>query len=57
MQIKENFSRITLGPQKPKCFGEIPENRCKYFWILLANDYIQAIIETNVCAEFEENRP
>lgn len=32
-----------------------PQKGVKYQWILLANEFVQAIAEKSICTQFEEN--
>lgn len=57
MGKKENFSKVTpWGPSNQSFGGNTPRIGGKRYWVIVAYTNLQAIAESKVCTEFEENR-
>lgn len=48
------FSKLFLRVTKTKFWGKSPEYGVWYYWILLADELVQAITERSVGTKFEE---
>lgn len=54
--ISESFPKVPLlEPKKTKIFGENPEKRDKYYWIILAINVVQPITGIRIFTKFEDN--